>query len=118
MDIFQSTDRYEAWLRTQIPVREQDLESKHEKMAEGLFEFFRATYYRWAEHWTAICPALAAAPQCLAVADLHVENFGTWRDGEGRLIWGINDFDEACPLAYSNDLVRLASSAFIALEDR
>jgi uncharacterized protein (DUF2252 family) len=24
-----------------------------------------------------------------------VENFGAWRDVEGRLIWGINDFDEA-----------------------
>ena len=24
-----------------------------------------------------------------------MENFGTWRDAEGRLIWGINDFDEA-----------------------
>jgi len=31
----------------------------------------------------------------LAVGDLHVENFGTWRDAEGRLIWGVNDFDEA-----------------------
>ena len=31
----------------------------------------------------------------LSVGDLHVENFGTWRDSEGRLIWGINDFDEA-----------------------
>jgi len=31
----------------------------------------------------------------LAVGDLHVENFGTWRDAEGRLIWGVNDFDES-----------------------
>ena len=38
-------------------------------------------------------------PAVLAVGDLHTENFGTWRDAEGRLIWGINDFDEAFPHA-------------------
>ncbi len=52
----------------------------------------------------------------LAVGDLHVENFGTWRDIEGRLIWGVNDFDEAWPMAYTIDLVRLAVSAHLAAE--
>jgi hypothetical protein len=47
---------------------------------------------------------------------LHVENFGTWRDAEGRLIWGVNDFDESYPLSYANDLVRLAVSAHLAAE--
>ena len=52
----------------------------------------------------------------LGVGDLHVENFGTWRDAEGRLIWGINDFDEACPMPYTIDLVRLAASADLAIK--
>jgi hypothetical protein len=52
----------------------------------------------------------------LAVGDLHVENFGTWRDAEGRLVWGVNDFDEAARLPYSNDLVRLAASVKVAAE--
>jgi hypothetical protein len=51
----------------------------------------------------------------LAIGDLHVANYGTWRDAEGRLIWGINDFDEAFPLPYTIDLVRLASSALVAI---
>jgi hypothetical protein len=51
----------------------------------------------------------------LAVGDLHVENFGTWRDLEGRLIWGVNDFDEAWPAAYTADLVRLLASAYLAI---
>jgi aminoglycoside/choline kinase family phosphotransferase len=55
------------------------------------------------------------APAVLAVGDVHVENFGTWRDREGRLTWGINDFDEAYTLPYTNDLVRLASSAQLAI---
>ena len=33
---------------------------------------------------------------------------------KGGLIWGINDFDEACELPYTHDLVRLATSACLA----
>ena len=117
MGIFKSTERYEAWLRNKTAVQEEDLELKHRKMADDLFQFFRATYYRWSEHWPNLCPQPAKSAECLAVADLHVENFGTWRDSEGRLVWGINDFDEACRLAYTNDLVRLATSAIIAMEN-
>ena len=54
--------------------------------------------------------------EVLAVGDLHVENYGSWRDSEGRLVWGINDFDEAHPLPYTIDLVRLAASASLAIE--
>jgi hypothetical protein len=53
----------------------------------------------------------------LSVGDLHLENFGTWRDGEGRLVWGINDFDEAHDRAYANDLVRLAASVLVAIRE-
>jgi hypothetical protein len=52
------------------------------------------------------------------VGDLHIENYGTWRDQDGRLAWGVNDFDEACQVPYTNDLVRLASSAYLALADK
>lgn len=45
---------------------------------------------------------------------MHVENFGTWRDVEGRLVWGVNDVDEAAALPYTSDLVRLATSAELA----
>ena len=50
----------------------------------------------------------------LAVGDIHVENFGTWRDAEGRLVWGVNDFDEAARMPYAIDIVRLATSAVLA----
>jgi len=75
----------------------------------------RATYYRWAQVFPEVCGDLARAPKALAVGDLHVENFGTWRDIEGRLIWGINDFDEASRMPYTIDLVRLAASAHLAI---
>jgi hypothetical protein len=85
-------------------------------MSAGVFPFLRATYYRWARLWPKVCPDLAEGPYVLAVGDLHVENFGTWRDVEGRLIWGVNDFDEAHPMSYANDLVRLSASAHLASE--
>src|SRR5260370_24510597 len=72
-------------------------------------------FYRWAQLWPQICPKLSAAPKVLAIGDLHVENFGTWRDIEGRLIWGINDFDEVFLFAYTADLVLLATSAHLAI---
>ena len=43
-------------------------------------------------------------------------SFGTWRDEEGRLCWGVDDFDESWPLPYTNDLVRLAASAKIVAD--
>jgi len=95
---------------------QSDLRLKHQLMAEAIFPFFRATYYRWAQLWPEVCPDLAKAPHVLAVGDLHVENFGTWRDIEGRLVWGVNDFDEASVLAYTNDLVRLAVSLELAAQ--
>ena len=114
--IVAATTRYEAWLSERIPLVKPDLELKHHAMSAGIFPFLRATFYRWAARWRALVGDVAAAPTVLAVGDLHVENFGTWRDAEGRLVWGVNDFDEAWPLPYTNDLVRLATSALVARE--
>ena len=85
-------------------------------MAESEFPFLRATFYRWVQQFPVACPDLAGAPTVLAVGDLHVENFGTWRDVEARLVWGINDFDEAAEMPYTIDLVRLATSALLAIQ--
>lgn len=85
-------------------------------MSEAAFPFMRATFYRWVQVWPEVCAELARAPRVLAVGDLHVENFGTWRDLEGRLAWGVNDFDEAALLPYTMDLVRLAASAQLAVQ--
>jgi hypothetical protein len=115
MNIVKATLKFEAWLRRRIPVVGADLSYKHKQMRADPFLFFRATYYRWAQLWPKLCPDLARAHEVLAVGDLHFENFGTWRDAEGRLVWGVNDFDEAHPMAFPNDLVRLAVSALLAL---
>jgi hypothetical protein len=114
--IVEATSRYESWLAQQIPLIKPDLSSKHAAMSAGIFPFLRATFYRWAARWRGTVEDVAVAPRVLAVGDLHVDNFGTWRDSEGRLIWGVNDFDEAWPLPYTNDLIRLATSALLAVD--
>lgn len=114
-DILAATDRFESWLSTQVTIWQDELDHKHAQMAckSTSFPFFRGTYYRWAEIWPEICPESQEAPAVLAVGDLHIENFGTWRDREGRLVWGVNDFDEADDLPFTNDLIRLAASGAI-----
>ncbi|MCU1259105.1 MAG: hypothetical protein JWO80_1990, partial [Bryobacterales bacterium] len=117
MNIHKATALYEAWLGRQIRLLPADLELKHKAMAESVFMFFRATFYRWMQVWPMTCAECVKAPELLGVGDLHVENFGTWRDIEGRLVWGINDFDEAYEMPYTVDLVRLAASAHLAIAE-
>lgn len=114
MNVLQATQAYERWSARQVPLVPADLRLKHAVMTQSAFSFLRATCYRWMQVWPEVCADLATVPSLRAVADLHVENFGTWRDSEGRLIWGINDFDEACVLPYASDLVRLVVSAKLA----
>jgi hypothetical protein len=107
---------YERWLAGELRggIVEADLKKRHKKMRESAFAFLRATYWRWAETILDVCPDLADAPAVLAVGDTHLENFGTWRDQEGRAVWGVNDFDETAEMPYVLDLVRLATSAVLA----
>jgi len=118
MNIVKSTHKYENWLRGHTSIVEPDLRLKHLRVKESIFMFLRATFYRWVQVWPNVCCDFVRAPKVLAVGDLHVENFGTWRDAEGRLIWGINDFDEAYEMPYANDLVRLAVSVALAIEEK
>lgn len=115
MRVKKVTQEYEAWLGRHMHLVPADVELKHREMAADAFRFLRATFYRWCQLWPEVCPEESRAPKVLAVGDLHLENFGTWRDIEGRLVWGINDFDEACPCPYTIDLVRLATSAHLAI---
>lgn len=116
MHIQKSTAEYEAWVRTFITLNEDDLKLKHQQMALTPFAFLRASFYHWMLLWKEHAGEAAIAPEVLSVGDIHIENFGTWRDSEGRLAWGVNDFDEAVTLPYTHDLVRLVVSAWLAME--
>ncbi len=119
MNAVEATADYERWLRTQLgTVLDDDLALKHERMAESVSRFLRGTYYLWLSRVEQEAPPeLVQAPELLAVGDLHVENFGCWRDIEGRLAWGVNDFDELATLPYTFDLLRLCTSAVVAVRE-
>lgn len=90
----------------------RDLRQKHDRMARDALHWLRATYWRWAEAAPGLLPKrLLKVSEALAVGDIHLENYGTWRDLDGRLIWGINDYDEAAAMPWTLDLVRLVTSA-------
>jgi hypothetical protein len=123
--ITQLTNDYEKALRKAIGKQsadvlaalDADLDHKHSCMAEDAFQFLRATFYWWAGAFRKHCPHENEAHQLLGVGDVHIENYATWRDAEGRLVWGLNDFDEATTLPYTSDLVRLLASVLLALPE-
>lgn len=82
------------------------------KMAENPFAFYRGSdciFYvdvaeledRWANEKTG---------RVWLQGDLHAENFGTYMDSEGRLVFDVNDFDEAYLGHFTWDIKRLAAS--------
>jgi len=95
-----------------------DVKLKHRNMAKAAFPFFRATFYRWAQWWPLICPHLARAPQVPPPSGIC-----TWKilapggDFEGRLIWGVNDFDEAWPASYAVDPGSPGASCYLAIQE-
>jgi hypothetical protein len=112
-----SQARYEGWLRQYMPLDARALGEKRRLMSADPFKFLRATFFRWSELWHDVAgDEERHAAEVLAVGDLHLENFGTWRDADGRLIWGVNDFDEVTALPWTQDLVRLATSAYLAID--
>lgn len=118
MKIFKATRRYETWLRKELDVFEDDLAAKSQLIAHDPFIFLRGTFYRWMQLFPDVCKKAYKAPEVLSVGDLHASNFGTWRDAKNDLIWGINDFDEASLLPYTQDLIRLATSVELASESQ
>ena len=116
MDIFEATRDYESWMRGKLEVFEDDLALKTQILARDPFTFLRGTFYRWMQLFPDACEKAADAPVVYSVGDLHASNFGTWRDARDDLIWGINDFDDATFLPYTQDLIRLATSVELASE--
>jgi hypothetical protein len=116
MDINKSTALYEAWISSQANMNHDLFLLKHKRMKESVFNFFRGSFYHWAKLWAEEEVHYPHFPKVLSVADIHYENFGTWRDAEARLVWGVNDFDEAYELPFMFDLVRLACSVHLGIE--
>ncbi len=86
--------------------------AKYRKMARDPHAFYRGSaclFYNdvtqesdeWSEH---------GAERIWIHGDLHVENFGTYLNSDGRLTFDVNDFDEAYLGRFTWDLQRFAAS--------
>jgi Uncharacterized protein conserved in bacteria (DUF2252) len=113
-DVPALTAAYEGWLGSQIPLDAADLARKHDEMARDEYRFLRGTYYLWLVRTAAEIPQAFDHAFVPLVGDLHVENFGTWRDRDQVRRWGVNDLDELARGPWLLDLVRLATSAVLA----
>ena len=87
---------------------------KFRKMAASAFAFYRGTaclFYNDLEREQHGGPFLDERTGRVWIhGDLHAENFGTYMDANGRLIFNVNDFDEAYVGPFTWDLKRLAAS--------
>ncbi|WP_424887895.1 DUF2252 domain-containing protein [Streptomyces sp. XH2] len=90
---------------------------KFRKMAASAFAFYRGTACLFYRDLAAGAPEGAAGPyldertsRVWIHGDLHAENFGTYMDANGRLIFNVNDFDEAYVGPFTWDLKRFAAS--------
>ncbi|MFI5981193.1 DUF2252 domain-containing protein [Streptomyces sp. NPDC051555] len=87
---------------------------KFRKMAASAFAFYRGTaclFYADLERERHGGPYLDDQTGRVWIhGDLHAENFGTYMDSNGRLIFNVNDFDEAYVGPFTWDLKRFAAS--------
>lgn len=87
---------------------------KFRKMAASAFAFYRGTaalFYHDLDQDRRGGPYLDERTSRVWIhGDLHAENFGTYMDAQGRLIFNVNDFDEAYVGPFTWDLKRFAAS--------
>jgi uncharacterized protein (DUF2252 family) len=92
------------------------LERKYDRMAEGLYLFFRATssifYEDFVKHFTTTDPT-----RVWGCGDLHLQNFGTYKADNRLVYFDINDFDDALLLPATWELSRLLTSIYLAGEE-
>jgi uncharacterized protein (DUF2252 family) len=90
---------------------QQLLPIKYGRMLDSPFAFMRGSA-------VVMAADLAGTPttglQTMLCGDAHLSNFGVFATPERRLVFDINDFDEASPGPWEWDLKRLAASAVVA----
>ncbi|MGI8946831.1 MAG: DUF2252 domain-containing protein [Ornithinimicrobium sp.] len=96
--------------------------TKFRKMAKDPFAFYRGTaclFYADLAGNTHLDEALTGddsewwgehGDRVWIQGDLHVENFGTYMAGDGRLVFDVNDFDEAYVAPWTWDIRRFVAS--------
>lgn len=114
--VFHSVDRDPvAMIESQNHFRISELiPMRREKMAASPFAFFRGTALLMAHDLSYQAQSGIHVTLC---GDAHIGNFGFYASPERRLIFDLNDFDEAAPGPWEWDLKRLITSIIIGAHD-
>ncbi len=85
---------------------------KFRKMAANPFAFYRGSAALFYADVAAMADPWAddRTSRVWIQGDLHAENFGTYMDSTGRLVFDVNDFDEAYLGHFTWDVLRLVAS--------
>lgn len=109
----QLVDIFETNFGEQMRAEPKAWRGKFRKMAAGTFPFYRGSavvYYTDLANEPADPFVTKEASRVWIQGDLHGENFGTFLDSTGRLVFDVNDFDESYVGPYIWDVRRFTTS--------
>ena len=92
------------------------LQYKYCKMGDSAFPFYRATNYLFWNDFSKderLQQFGNKKTKTWILGDLHVDNFGTFDNSEGDIVFNMNDFDESVIADYQYDVWRMAASMIL-----
>ena len=109
--VLQAINAWNAWLTP------ENRKEKYGKMAASPFDFYRGTNHLfWRDFAGDARLARFGGANTWLQGDLHAENFGAFTNDKGRVVYSVNDFDEAIFADYQYDVWRMAISLGLAME--
>lgn len=104
-----------ALIESQNTNRLPDLiDLRRERMSTSPFTFYRGSALLMAHD---LSKQPITGHQLIICGDAHLNNFGLYASPERRLVFDLNDFDEAAPGPWEWDLKRLVTSVILCGED-
>ncbi len=87
---------------------------RQERLSQSAFSFFRGTAKLMAQD---LQKQPSTGVHVVICGDAHINNFGFYASPERRLVFDLNDFDEAAPGPWEWDLKRLLTSILLQGEE-
>ncbi|WP_051224194.1 DUF2252 domain-containing protein [Pseudoclavibacter soli] len=117
LGVFAPADRDpSAILDAQNATRLPELvELRRERMSASAFSFYRGSARLMAFD---LAHQIDTGQQIVICGDAHISNFGFFASPERRLVFDLNDFDEAAPGPWEWDVRRMITSVVVGARDR
>ena len=109
----QITVALKTWNQDLTPA---DRHEKYRRMVLNAFTFYRGSNHLFWQDFAndaRLGPFSSPETTTWLQGDLHTQNFGSFQDDQGTIVYDVNDFDEAAVADYQYDVVRLATSLLL-----